>query len=525
MLKVNALKLPSSREARELLREKGQFWTPSWIAEPMTEYVLAEKGGLVFDPAVGTGAFFRAAKAIAREKGFPVRFAGMEIDPTTLYQALEHGLSEDDLASVEIADFLLQPPQTKFHAIVANPPYIRHHRLAPEKKVQLKMLSVQILGKPLDGRAGLHVYFLIRALSLLEENGRLAFIIPADTCEGKFAHDLWAWIIANFTLDAVITFSPEATPFPNIDTNPLILFIRKARPGNKFLWVKCHRSETDSLKHWVRSCFKDVSEQDLIVVDRDLKEGLSTGFSREPVVSNNTKYVLGDFVRVMRGIATGANDFFFITAEKARELEIPENYFVKAIGRTRDVIGDKITNETIEMLERKGRPTLLLSLKGDDIETFPESIKLYLQEGKKLGLPRRPLIAQRKPWYKMEVREPPSFLFAYLGRRNSRFIRNTAKVVPLTGFLCVYPRRNDEKFIDQIWKILNHPDVISNLSRIGKSYGDGAIKVEPRLLEKLPIPDHVIEEFGLPVQMRLFEQRESYDIDVTENNTEDAKTP
>ncbi len=510
MLKTSVYKLPSSWEAREILREKGQFWTPDWIAGPMTEYVLAEKGGLLFDPAVGTGAFFRAAKAIASEKGLAISFAGMEIDPTTLSQALEHGLTEEDIASVKIADFVLQPPQTKFYAIVANPPYIRHHRLAPEKKAQLKRLGIQIIKKPLDGRAGLHVYFLIRALSLLEENGRLAFIMPADTCEGKFAPDLWTWITANFALDAVITFSPEASPFPNIDTNPLIFFIRKAPPKNQFLWVKCHHPGTNSLMNWVRSGFEDASAHDLFVTTRDLKEGLSTGFSRGPLLNYNTKYVLGDFARVMRGVATGANNFFFMTGEKARELGIPDKYFVKAIGRTRDIPGDEITHETVETLERKGRPTLLLSLKGDDVEVFPDPIKRYLQEGERLGLPYRPLIKQRRPWYKMEVRVPPPFLFAYLGRRNSRFIRNIAMVVPLTGFLCVYPKNSDEQHLDQIWKILNHPETIANLSKIGKSYGDGAIKVEPRLLERLPIPDHVIQQFGSPVQLRLFEQRESY---------------
>lgn len=199
-----------------------------------------------------------------------------------------------------------------------------------------------------------------------------------------------------------------------------------------------------------------------------------------------------------------------MTGEKARELEIPDKYFVKAIGRTRDIPGDEITHETIETLERKGRPTLLLSLNGDDVEAFPDSVKRYLQEGERLGLPYRPLIKQRRPWYKMEVRVPPPFLFAYLGRRNLRFIRNTAMVVPLTGFLCVYPRNSNEQHLDRIWKILNHPETIANLSKIGKSYGDGAIKVEPRLLERLPIPDHVIQQFGFPVQMRLFEQRESY---------------
>lgn len=511
MLKIEVLRPPVSWEARERLRDKGQFWTPDWIAEPMVEYVLADEGGLLFDPAVGTGAFFRAAKRLARERGIPVRLAGMEIDPQVLSQALEEGLHQEDIAWVHVGDFIFQPPTESFRAIVANPPYIRHHRLEPEKKARFRQLAVQLLGKPLDGRAGLHVYFLVRALSLLEEHGRLAFIMPADTCEGKFAPDLWAWITEKFALEAVVTFAPEATPFPDVDTNPIIFFIRHAAPQPQFFWATCYRSGTPALKSWVRSGFKEVVGSDLVVTVRTLDEGRATGFSRPPYLRQDSRYVLGDFVKVMRGIATGANDFFFMSVAKAKTLGIPETYFVKAVGRTRDVPGDEITAEVIERLERRGRPTLLLSLGAEPIESFPDSVKRYIQEGERLGLPHRPLIAQRKPWYKMEVRVPPPFLFAYLGRRNVRFIRNRANVVPLTSFLCVYPRyevRVDQ--LEYLWKLLNHPDTLANLSRIGKSYGDGAIKVEPRFLEKLPVPDHVVEEAGMPLQMRLFEPRESY---------------
>lgn len=509
MPSADIYKIPTSEQAKERLRAQGQFWTPEWIAESMTEYVLAQSG-VLFDPAVGAGAFFRAAKAIANEKEMHVSLVGMEIDPAVLAQALEGGLDQSDLASVTLGDFVLQPPPTKFSAIVANPPYIRHHRLAREKKEQLKRLAIRIIGKPLDGRAGLHVYFLIRALSLLEGNGRLAFILPADVCEGKFARDLWTWISSNFCLDAVVTFSPEASPFPNVDTNPLIFFIRKSAPQDRFLWVRCQRPQTDALKFWVRSGFKHTVGADLFVTERDLREGLTTGLSRAPLTNFNTKYVLGDFVYVMRGVATGANEFFLMTETQAQKLEIPNDFLIRAIARTRDVNGDEITDETIKTLEHRGRPTLLLSLTGDDVDRFPKAVKKYLRRGEKLGLPKRPLISQRKPWYRMETRTPPPFLFAYLGRRHSRFIRNTARVIPLTGFLCVYPKNNDKKFVEQVWKILSHPDTLANLSRVGKSYGNGAIKVEPRLLEKLPLPDHVVEECGLPLQKRLFERREDY---------------
>jgi hypothetical protein len=57
----------------------------------------------------------------------------------------------------------------------------------------------------------------------------------------------------------------------------------------------------------------------------------------------------------------------------------------------------------------------------------------------------------------------------------------------MSHFLCVYPRRQDSIFISRLWEILRHPETIANLSLVDKSYGSGAIKVEPRALERLPL--------------------------------------
>ncbi|MFQ6133168.1 MAG: N-6 DNA methylase, partial [Armatimonadota bacterium] len=127
-------KLPVTGPAREALREKGQFWTPDWIAQAMVAYVVSGGADVVFDPAVGAGAFLRAAKAVEAEIGRRLRLRGREVDPGALREALEHGLSEHDVADVEIRDFLREPPTETFRAIVANPPYIRHHRLRPRLK-------------------------------------------------------------------------------------------------------------------------------------------------------------------------------------------------------------------------------------------------------------------------------------------------------------------------------------------------------------------------------------------------------
>lgn len=489
-------RIPTTGAAREALRAKGQFWTPEWIAEAMLAYVLQDKAEEVFDPAVGAGAFVLAAKQIAKEMGKKVRLSGNEIDREALAQAKQLGLTADDLAQVEIRDFLLHPPAKRFKAIVANPPYIRHHRLSGETKTALKVISNRLLGKAIDGRAGLHIYFLLQALELLDKGGRLAFIMPADTCEGIFAPTLWDWITRNYRLDAVIAFSPGASPFPAVDTNPVIFMLRNLPPETDFFWVQCQQRPPLSLKHLVETGFSSSSQTAISILKRQLKEALDTGLSRPPSLAKS-RFILGNFANVMRGIATGANEFFFLTVAQAKALHLSAEFLIPAIGRTRDVEGDEITLETLARLDQAGRPTQLFAPDGRPLNAFPPAVQEYLKHGKSLKLDARPLIATRRPWYKMETRNAPPILFAYLGRRHIRFIRNTANVLPLTGFLCVYPHRADQVFLEKFWQVLQHPETLANLALVGKSYGDGAIKVEPRALEKLPLPEALLSRLNL----------------------------
>lgn len=489
-------KLPASGPQREALREKGQFWTPDWVAEAMVAYVLGVETDHVFDPAAGAGAFLLAAKRAAASANRCIRLLGTELDPHALHQARGAGLSEEDLKGIEIRDFVLNGPERRFSAIVANPPYIRHHRIREDTKAALKLLTKSIVGKALDGRTGYHIFFFIKALERLAPGGRLAFIMPADTCEGIFANTLWKWVMDSYRLEAVVTFAHEATPFPKVDTNALIFMITAAPPAPRFAWCRCKESSPDALKIWVERGFPDTENSVLSSIQRDLVEGYETGLSR-PRQDRHLGPVLGDFAKTVRGIATGGNEFFFLTKEQVMELGIPLEYTVRAIGRTRDIEGDEITPRALRKLEDAGRPTYLLSLDGRPEDEFPPAIRTYLKKGVKLEMNQRALIKQRRAWYKMESREIPPFLFAYLGRRSARFIRNRANVVPLTGFLCVYPKTRGRDAAEKIWRLLSHPDTLANLHRVAKSYGSGAIKVEPRALERVPLSEKALLDSGL----------------------------
>lgn len=478
--------LPTNWQEREILRNKGQFWTPNWIAEPLVAYASANTD-LIFDPATGKGAFFDALLKLNKNK---ILFYGIDTDD----EVLADEIYNNRWCFVENRNFITNPPQRKFRSIVANPPYIRHHRIDGKSKAFLRQLCASITGFFIDGRAGYHIYFLIQALNLLEPGGKLAFIMPADTCEGTFAKKLWAWISEKFRIEAVITFTENATPFPNVDTNPIVFLIQNAKPSHDLLWVKVKKAYSPDLLHFVSSGFKVQKFETLFVTKRKLEEAIKTGLSRPQQGKDGFKVHLYDFARVMRGIATGSNEFFFLNRQRVEELCIPKEFFKRAIGRTKDVKDNILTTDHIEKLEKQSRPTYLLSINGDIVS---EPVSAYLKVGEKMGLPERPLIKQRKPWYKMEKRDIPPILFAYLGRRNIRFIKNEAGALPLTGFLCVYPLHSDEEYVNNLWQALNHPDTLKNLPLVGKSYGSGAIKVEPKNLGKLPIPEHIVRRFDL----------------------------
>lgn len=125
-------KLPQNWEEREKLREKGQFWTPKWVAEAMIAY-LVEDTDLIFDPAVGNGAFYNALKNLQHKSNENITFYGNDVDENVIKEGIERGIFDLDFR-FELNDFIFSPPNRQFKAIVANPPYIRHHRLPSHVK-------------------------------------------------------------------------------------------------------------------------------------------------------------------------------------------------------------------------------------------------------------------------------------------------------------------------------------------------------------------------------------------------------
>jgi hypothetical protein len=194
---------------------------------------------------------------------------------------------------------------------------------------------------------------------------------------------------------------------------------------------------------------------------------------------------LCNLAKVVRGIATGANEFFALTEEQVKNKNLGE-VVVRTIGRNREVQGIVLDEPAWRCLAEEGKRIWLLYLDGDEPQA---SVKDYILEGERARFHLRSLVGTRRKWHMMERREVPPIFFTLLTRGNPRFILNRAGVRPLNMFLLVYPNKEvvESGNVEVLWALLNSSFSLSRLPLVSRTYGGNTLKVEPRELDNLPV--------------------------------------
>ncbi|HWP44181.1 MAG TPA: hypothetical protein VNO14_13140, partial [Blastocatellia bacterium] len=221
-----------------------------------------------------------------------------------------------------------------------------------------------------------------------------------------------------------------------------------------------------------------------------------SGLRGRVFLDNGAVVPLGSLARVVRGIATGANDFFVLSTETVERFSL-SRFVVPTVHRNREIQDLLLDREGWQALSDGGRRVWLLYLNGDDPDPH---LRDYIAEGEARGYNLRSLVRARKKWFQMERREVPPIFFTLLTRGNPRFILNRAGVRPINMFLLIYPDRRiiEAGAVDLLWALLNSRFSISRLHSVSRTYGGNTLKVEPREMDNLP----VIDPLGLPAKIR-----------------------
>jgi len=178
----------------------------------------------VLEPCAGEGVFIDTLIKTANE----LRIIAYELNNKSVVN-LQNKYSNNSNIHIEQEDFLLlfELSSEKFDRVIANPPYGAYQ--SPEKRKQLKKDYPHIYAKETYG------LFLIKAMELLKNEGRLVFIVP-DTYLTLHMHEgLRKEILNNYTIESITLFPSSFFPGVNFGYAGLsIISIVKSKQADDY---------------------------------------------------------------------------------------------------------------------------------------------------------------------------------------------------------------------------------------------------------------------------------------------------
>lgn len=474
--------------ARESRYQHGQYFTPVSIARHMAELLAdSREAPVVLDPACGAGVLLAAVA----ERYPKARLVANDIHPVCCLLT-RAGLATRGL-KVQVVELDFTAPQDLFSchgsradvdAIICNPPYVRHHLLGKTQKKELAARYGAAHGVEISTLSTNYVYFFLEAINRLKPSGQMVFITPADYLDVKYGEALKSVFASSHTISRLELFNRDDLAFDGVLTTSAITVLKKTppAPGNTTPLFEAYASSTEVGT-------KSRRDVDLMTIALDTSWTLQFGdnHASHQELRHGRDNTLADYMKTRRGIATGANKFFVINQETVETWSIEKEFLVPVVASARDLPDRVLTREHWEKLRAAGRPVWLLDCGLPPEQLGGTRVKAYLDHGRELGVHERFNCATRKPWYKMERVEPPDIIITYMNRGKTRFVRNDAGCRVMSVFLNGFIT-DDGLDVDRLLDVLNDGETSELITQIGRTYGGGLGKIEPRELLKLPMP-------------------------------------
>ena len=447
-------------------RDYGQFFTPPLVSRLMVQWVLKAEPESILDPAFGLGAFYD--EVIRNNPAKKVQFVGYEIDKNII-NYFNNGSGKENL-KLNNCDYL-ETKSAAFDGIICNPPYMRFQKFLKRHDV-LPKIEKQI-GKTLIGYSNISSVFLVKALSELNDNGNLAFIMPFEFFNTGYGAEIKKNLVGNRLLKQIIIFSNEKEIFPEVTTTICVLLCKNDGKEEPIKITQVNSADDIAQTTDIGNLYQKQIEPSELPFGKKWNPILLSLFTG--------KIATDGFVRLSahgafkRGIATGANKFFALTKTKIEKLKLSDADICECITKSSQIRKLVFTEDEFNRLYDSDKPVCCLNVTSGGSTRARD----YIKEGEKLGYHKRYLTKMRSPWYRVEHRQPAPILFGVFNRGRLKVVRNLTTAVNFTCFHSFYPNMFSEHLINKIF-IYFLSDLGQEVIKANKrTYGDNLDKFEP----------------------------------------------
>jgi hypothetical protein len=393
---------------------------------------------------------------------------GIEIDPVAAL-LLRANLTARGLmhrATVLAGDYraLDLPPAPGRSLFIGNPPYLRHHGIAPEWK-DWYVETARRFGVTATRLAGLHLHFFLRTSELAKPGDFGCFVTASEWLDVNYGAPLRQLLATALGVTALHQIDPKALPFADAVTTGVITGFEIGA-----------RQESVRVDH-VSSVAALADLSSGVEVSRKLLASAA----RWSLISRPAKAIpsgwveLGEICRVHRGQVTGGNAVWIAGPHSA---DLPSQFLFPAITKAHEL-------RPADVLRDPSRLRRVIDLPRDLDAVQNDAIAGFLSWARTQGVDRSYIAQHRKSWWSVELKPPAPILCTYMARRPPAFVRNLCGARHINIAHGLYPREAlDDATLDALAAFLRE----NVAPAAGRTYAGGLTKFEPKEMERIAVP-------------------------------------
>ncbi|HVZ01460.1 MAG TPA: hypothetical protein VHA35_18270 [Dongiaceae bacterium] len=447
-------------------RALGATYTPPAIVAAMLDWTARQAAGAVFrrivDPGAGSGRFLLAAA-----RRFPeAALVGIEVDPlaAALLRANLAAAGLAGRATVIEGDYRAAglPPCDGPTLFIGNPPYLRHHGIAPGWKDWYAAAAARH-GVQASRLAGLHLHFFLRTLEIARDGDLGCFVTAAEWLDVNYGAALRRLLLGPLGLAALHRLDPKMLPFDDAVTTGAIIGFR---PGST---TAVEVGDIASLERLGGLSGGSIVPRAAFAAPR----WSQIGRARRAAPAGWS--ALGEICRVHRGQVTGGNAVWIAGP---RGGPVPERFLFAAVTKARELIaaGDALSDAS------RLRRVIDLPI---DLDGAEAEVQRFLAWAKAQGADAGYIARHRPAWWSVGLRAAAPILCTYMARRPPAFVRNRCAARHINIAHGLYPREPmSDAVLDALAAFLRTNVAQSS----GRTYAGGLTKFEPKEMERIAVP-------------------------------------
>lgn len=474
---------PDQRKAR------GAFFTPDQITRFMVDWAIRTGADTVLEPSAGDAAFLVQAVRRLQEHGTVApQVDGVEIHTHSARVAKERVMEAGGEPHLTIKDFFLVEPKPEYSVVVGNPPYIRYQDFNGRSRARSREAALRA-GVSLTALASSWAAFTVHSALFLKPGGRMALVLPAELLSVNYAAAVRQFLFDRFRSVELVLFNEQV--FPEAEADVLLLLADGFDEGPTKSATIYQAQDTAALASldgpltWTPT---DPSDKWTgLLVDPYAVEPLRA------LMAHGYFTTLEAWGDTTLGMVTGNNKYFTLSPERVKDLGLKPNDLVRlSPPGSAHLRGLALTRDAMTRLGQAGKATWLFR----PSDKPSPAAQAYIQVGQKAGVDTAYKCRVRTPWYQVPLMPAADLLLTYMNADTPRLTTNSARAHHLNSVHGVYLNESLSEMGRELLPLASLNSVtILNAEIVGRSYGGGILKLEPREADvwAMPSPEHIEE--------------------------------